>query len=224
MRKFRIMSEEKCELVFTNRTERDSCHEFLRAQFEGIINEPGYELQTVSFTPKVKIVGLSSESDYQTIINDIIEQNSWISTADLSYLRLYQVKRGWEVSTTLFLKVFNDDVFKRLVTEKTLVVQRLNCRVYEYIQNETCLNCSRTGHKKSTCTNSVKCKLCAEEHSTDECSSKVRRCIRCIRSNRRKENPSFPINHNYLSPKCPAYLYEIQLMKEELERQVVNFQ
>lgn len=224
VRAFRKNDVEVNELVFTDQTERDHCHELLSGRFESMVQELDYKLTTVTFTPKLKVVGLSPESEDRHIVVDIMAQNTWITQGDISLLRSYRIKKQKDTSTTVILNVFNDEVFKQLIADKTIMVQRRNCRVYEFIQDDTCIICLRKGHKSSTCNNSAKCKLCAEEHSTKTCTSNIKRCIRCIRANRKKENVLFPTNHNSMSPKCPSYAQELRKIKEELEEQLVNFQ
>lgn len=92
-----------------------------------------YELRMVTFVPKIKIVGLSSEVREDQLVNDIIIRNPWVTRTDLSLIRTYWTNNQWNTTTTAIVNVHNGDVLRRLLLEKFIIVHRKKCRVYEFI-------------------------------------------------------------------------------------------
>lgn len=223
-RQYNINENIVTELVFEDQISRDLVDTFFKENYEDITKENDYELKSVQYIPKLKVVGLLPETDDCNLIKDIIKRNSWINTSDISLVRTYTLNYNRRSIKNAIINVQNLDVFRRLLSENFIMIYRQKCRVYEYICNDSCLNCLRKGHTKMSCIHSVRCKLCAEKQETRNCKSKIRRCIRCIRFNKEKNGCTVPTEHKSISPVCPSYLKEIEILRTNLEIQIINFQ
>ena len=74
-------------------------------------------------------------------------------------------------------------------------------------QIKQCFNCQGYGHRADTCTRTVKCGKCAENHETQKCSSDIIQCAQCKGQ------------HEAWHHECPARQREhqrLKILKEEI--------
>ena len=81
-------------------------------------------------------------------------------------------------------------------------IKLLSCVLHRYILPDSiqCYNCQRFGHYADKCKFDSVCSKCASpSHTAKECTSKVHKCINCIRQK------LTDISHPAFSQKCPCY-------------------
>lgn len=68
-----------------------------------------------------------------------------------------------------------------------------------------CYTCYKFGHGKGSCKSKQMCSICAEQHSFKECTSEIKKCINCKKS-----------DHIAVSPACPVKKAKINEVKNQI--------
>lgn len=164
--------------------------------------------------PSVRITNLRKDITKEEVYECIVSQNedSGFSTED--YLDVIIVKNCKKRDTAFAIINCNGSSFNKFMTSGKINIGFLKCPVYENVYLGRCFKCLGFNHKKEECKQSETiCSICSENHSYENCNSKVNKCINCVKSNDRYHT-KFDVNHGALSFECAIYKKKLEVLKE----------
>lgn len=165
--------------------------------------------------PSITIVGLNKEYSKEEVMKLLVTQNQHIrlfsTVNDLAeHIEIHDIK-----PTRANPKVFQvfasvSDVLRgglRNFDDK-VTIGLLKCKIYDRFHIKRCNNCQGLGHYYKECPNpqNTNCAKCSQNHSTNECSVDVVKCINCSKLNK-------PADHTAFDPKCPCLVDLIEKKK-----------
>lgn len=108
------------------------------------------------------------------------------------------------------------DEMSKVVEEVTKVVEEKSTemtRVMDNIYIRRCYKCYGFNHHKIDCKNEQACPRCAGDHEVRDCQSTIRKCVNCIKCNRRT-GENFDSNHDIWSNKCNVFKIKLESSKK----------
>ena len=175
-----------------------------------VMNSPSEKRQSIT------IVGLPKEYKKEEVIQMLVLQNGFIkgfaNKNDINkHIEIYAVRplrndpSKFQVFATVSsvlregIQYFSNKVTLGLST----------CKVYDRFHVKRCNNCQHFGHYMRDCpapTTQV-CGKCSENHSTNECTSDLSKCVNCVREK------IVETNHHTSSFKCPCLVKQQETLK-----------
>ena len=159
--------------------------------------------------PVITVVGFDKECDTDDLNDAIVYQNHFIkdflafNNCELSdhveHIATKPLKKNNDLSQALFRvsPAFRDLLQK---FDNKITIGSMRCKIYDRHNLKRCNNCYDFGHFAAHCKSPSVCGKCAStEHETKDCTSKIYKCINCIRHNFKD------INHPAFSHKCPCF-------------------
>lgn len=109
------------------------------------------------FTSKLKIIGAPTD-DPKCFTDLLIEKNMWL-TLKYSYIdRVYKTETSFKNSYNYIITVDNA-AFRKIIDFGQLNFGRCRCKIYHYIDIESCNKCHSFSHEGSECGSNIICKL-----------------------------------------------------------------
>lgn len=105
----------------------------------------------------------------------------------------------FEMSSSTYSKI------RRLKNKQHIGIQR--CPVYDEFDMSRCSNCSRYGHGRKKCRNSVTCRHCGDNHESSSCTNQQTPvCCNCVEANQNQNSRQRAVNHSADDVhKCEVY-------------------
>lgn len=173
------------------------------------------EVREPDATPKyrIKITGcnavLEIENDEPTEAQMNEAEKIFRKCNDIPDEKLFKIERMWtlagkSIKYTNYIAEVDAVVHKKMLHEGKINEGFAQRRVTEYIDLLQCKKCWRFGHLKRTCTFPICCKICANEHSTEDCTMLEAKpiCANCVRHNS-NTTPNIPTAHSVAADNCP---------------------
>lgn len=168
--------------------------------------------------PRVKVVGIFDDSniDSKLLSEKIVTQNSDIfgDGYDLKIVKTETSKRNQNYKN-IILEV-ETEIYKRIMTEKKILVGWSRCSVFDAIDLKRCYNCNLFGHLGKDCKQPPVCSFCSRPHKLQECKSTREKCINCVRHNE-KYRSNIDTKHAAWDKSCPIYKRKIELKKKSIK-------
>ena len=162
--------------------------------------------------PKIMICNVSTEERKENLVHTMIQRNEYLQSIDdvTKKIELVFVKDAAGETKHYILKCHPEVrglIFKngdRIKLEWG--VYKVRARYFATI----CYHCCKYGHVSDNCPNKDKdpqCRKCAENHSSRDCSSDVKKCVNCLRAGKSD------VNHSANDLCCPILTAEIAKIK-----------
>lgn len=166
--------------------------------------------------PRFKIVGFSGVTgDEQQIARSIMEQNHILedqSNIKITFIRKSNRNTGL---STIFGEC-SPTVFQRLMNLKKIYIHWQRYPIYENLDIVRCFKCQQHYHKLDKCENKEICEYCAEEHHVKNCQKSHKKCVNCVIANE-KYKVQYNIHHEASDPECPAYKYQLNILRGKID-------
>ena len=174
--------------------------------------------------PTIAIVGLYKEYTTEEVISMMIKQNDFIkkfaTTNNIDDHCKVLVVRPTKRNAGMF-QVFVSvsavlrDGIKQHNDKITLGLT--SCKVYDQYHVKRCNKCQFFGHYAKDCTSTEDyCAKCGEMHETANCTSTLKKCINCVRSDVEKND------HCAFDNDCPAIVTQQEILKNIIEKDRLN--
>lgn len=186
--------------------------------------------------PLVILKGIPADVEEDTLIAEIVEQNSSLKT------QLSEVGKPEKCMRVLFRRKnhrhdgnrynavieVTSAIRTAIIKEGRVVIGYNRIHAEDYSSLIQCRNCQGFGHLAAKCNSSVKCAHCAEGHRVNECpDTKVlskTKCVNCDHHNSTKtkegdesSKTSLSTSHRATSLKCPRLIFMTQRAHEKTE-------
>ncbi|CAG9817709.1 unnamed protein product [Phaedon cochleariae] len=166
--------------------------------------------------PRVRIVGISDNSDHDTLLKLILKQNDEIigSNSNCMIVKFGPTKSNVNVyQVTLQL---DSSTYSAVPNNDYLLIGLDLCKVYDAIEISRCFRCNGLNHSKTSCKQILSCPNCGGGHDKNACDSNILKCINCVKLNESKKS-NFPIDHGaWDHQKCQAYSNVLNKLKFDL--------
>lgn len=176
-------------------------------------------MQEKKSDPKIKIVDVDQETatlPNEDIVQDIQLRNSFLF--DRYQAKIDHKYQNNKTGKWTLLITVNALTYENIMQRNKLFIGSSHCRVFDDYNITMCFKCSKHGHHSQKKCNSTTfiCGICAESHSTKECSNKNSiKCCNCIAYNR-KFNKNRDFNHKADEKnKCETYL---EILKNNIRK------
>lgn len=171
-------------------------------------------LKVVPVSPRIKITPIFTKfDDKQDIINQLIQQNSWIDRRKLELDSLYTVNTQNTKYKTLIVKCTHD-LFQQFLDHRNILFGLNLSRCYEYVDIIQCKICQRYGHFPSQCTFDTVCKNCAKKHHHKECNEQRLTCNNCLAAN--LTGKTLNTSHRATDHRCPSRIMRLDALRDNL--------
>jgi hypothetical protein len=170
--------------------------------------------------PTVAIVGLYKEYSKEEITAMVVKQNQFVK----NFVKTNNIDEHFKVLAVRPTKR-NQNVFQVFASVSAVLrdgIKQYNdkltlgltsCKVYDQYHVKRCNKCQLFGHYIKDCTSTeAYCAQCGDMHETSNCSSTVKKCINCVRSDAEHHD------HYAFDMNCPAVLLQQELLKNVLEK------
>lgn len=177
---------------------------------------PSVEFKSVVIRkPEIKIVRIFTELPSVADIEEQLRtQNSWLKEAIFKIEQVYQISTPNQKYYNIIISC--EIEVQELFLNKGAVICNFNeCKVYENISLLQCTKCVGYGHIAKECKNQIKCKKCADNHTTTDCTAETLKCANCFSANE-TNNKNFNTRHNAAFDRCPVRLERINALKNLL--------
>lgn len=188
-------------------------------QCEASATMPEYEMKEIQRKkPKIKIVNISEEFSHEDLIEQMRNQNDYISESDeMKVIKIIKKQRNTR-EYTFFTAIIetNGDLFEKLIRAGHVAIGWERCKIYECVSVQRCYKCLGFNHRSNECKNEITCSKCAGNHSHTNCRAIHLACINCININ---DNTNIAVNteHGAFSKECVAFQKQIERKRERIE-------
>lgn len=166
-------------------------------------------------TPKVKVVGMSSELTADKIMEHLLAQNNDIfSGGSFKVVQTFKMKKSFGAKLEV-----DGNVFKRLIDAGRVLIGWDSCVIHECFDLLRCYNCLSFHHTAKTCKSAKACIKCGLDHVSTNCQAETESCVNCAKAVK-AYNLNINIGHNALSNSCMVYQRKL---KEERSRVDYDF-
>lgn len=165
--------------------------------------------------PQVKITRLISSKALHDdeILNQLIEQNSWLPKEGLKIEARYKVKTKEGEHDNVILSS-DLGTHQQLIRRGAVIFGFSSCKAFEYINIIQCFRCLRFGHFARECKFGPRCQLCTQNHEKKDCKEEViiSKCVNCVQANR-ANGTTFSTRHRSSDERCPVRIQRINGLK-----------
>lgn len=177
-----------------------------------------YEIQVPKKRkPKVKIFDVDIEDcENEQILWEKIEEQNGMQKNTIEGKILRKVTKANYKKMMIIVEVNTETREKFLKMEKLKIGWSM-CKVQDYIGIIRCYKCCGYYHFAKDCTKKETCGNCANQHTTKECKSEIKKCVNCeekIKSYRIKNLKS---DHSAYDSNCPCLKKEIEKQREKIQ-------
>lgn len=199
---------------------------------------PAAEVREADATPKYRIkvsgckANLAIEDTEPTPAQMTLAEQHFKRYNDIPDEKLFKVEMMWNlkgksIKYTNYVIEVDASVHKKLIREGRINEGFAQRRVSEYIDILQCKSCWRFGYLKLTCTFPPCCKICAGEHSSEECPAPETKpvCSKCVRHNSSSSKP-ISTSHSVAADNCPIRINRIKRLKIHFkapQKKLINF-
>lgn len=166
-----------------------------------------YEIKELrGINPRVRIVGFRefyTDTDFLSILkqlnDDIFSGNSLCDV-----IKIYNTKK----SDKVFQAVIQLDraTYDRIIKVGNVFIGYDACTVFDGVEVGRCFNCNELNHSSKTCTKTLCCPRCGENHLVRDCNSQVLKCSNCVHFNSLNRGNTVNIDHAAWDvTKCSVY-------------------
>lgn len=171
-----------------------------------------YEVKnTEAKKPRIKIIGLSTKDENDTIVKFIKTQNDGLDKAEMKVIKVFENKqrRGYNC----ILEV-DGDAFRKLMKERKIFIGWDRCTIVECLDLMRCYNCSGFQHRSVECKRIKACPKCSGSHDVKDCQSEKSECTNCkFAVETYKLN--LDIRHEAWSSECPTFLRRLNVQRSK---------
>ena len=173
----------------------------------------------------ITIVGLSKEYNKDEVLQILPMQNDFIRKFTVSnniedHITIYAIRPLKNNPSRFQVFASVSPVFHQGLRhhQNKVTLGLISCRVYDRYHVKRCNYCQGFGHYARDCpnSNSPTCGNCSGEHQTSNCSSTIRKCTNCSRSNINNSD------HAATSSECPSFTKQVNQLKHKLSRDHLN--
>ncbi|CAH1106619.1 unnamed protein product [Psylliodes chrysocephalus] len=175
-----------------------------------------YSVEQINkFNPRLilKDVNLNDKQPNDDLLNEIFTLNDLIDNFSLNEMKIVAVLNFNNKSNIIFETTPN--LRKCIIAKGFLYVGWKKCFVNDHLRIIKCKKCHSFGHTEKTCTSTVKCIMCSNDHDSKQCNSTHRKCINCT-SNNNKFRTKFDTNHSANDKACLVYKNYIQHLQSKI--------
>lgn len=171
------------------------------------------------FYPKIIIIGIVDENENkEELTNKIVKQNK-IPMGDNSLFKPIHKTKTKNERVNLIIET-DPNTFKWIMSNNSegkasLHVGWKDCYVYEHFNVYRCFKCCGYNHGAEQCSESVTCPLCAGNHKKNECNTEERKCINCVRVNK-KLNLGLDVSHSSVDRNCRCYSKTLESIQRKI--------
>lgn len=162
--------------------------------------------------PQVKIARLMTGTiDGQEILEQLKEQNAWLTNLNITVDRVYRIDTGIVEYTNIIL---NTDIASQraLLDVGSVIFGIKQSRIFECVDVKQCKRCQGLGHLSRSCKNEIKCRKCAGDHDSGACTSDITQCVNCLSYNE-KNTEKLNTQHRASDDRCKCRQVKIHKVK-----------
>jgi len=174
--------------------------------------------------PTIAIVGLYKEYTKDEISAMFVKQNDFIkkfaTTNNIADHCKVLVVRPTKRNPNIFQAFLSVSAVLRDGIKQhndKITIGLTSCKVYDQYHVKRCNKCQFFGHYAKDCQSTeAHCAKCGDMHETENCTSKTKKCVNCVRSDEEKND------HYAFDMDCPSILTQQSILKNLLEREHLN--
>ena len=131
--------------------------------------------------PKVRIVGIPSCLDKESLMNYLKSQNLELLADATVYklLNLWPLRKNKKVLQAVIQ--LDIHTFKKVINAGSLLVGINVCKIYDDTTVTRCFKCNGFNHTQTKCFRPISCPICSGEHHVNTCQAKTKECSNCMR-------------------------------------------
>lgn len=178
----------------------NSVEQRLTAKYKGAIVVASAKTRKPAF----KIVNIPADLPKLDIVSTVKDQNQWLTNATLEVIKHYPVHGERNYVNAIIECTL--ETLKRVVSRGSVIIGLQERKCFEYIEPMQCLRCQGFGHFSYDCPNNEACKKCGGRHGTNRCEAEpsVKRCINCVRHNKKNKEKPYSTSHAATDPRCSS--------------------
>lgn len=163
--------------------------------------------------PRVKIVGITENSNPKEVQQTILEQNREYFDVG-SHLSVVHVGKSRRKNNFYAYAEVDGKVYGKLMESRRVNVGWDRCMVYDANEIMRCYNCMGFNHKAKDCKNRLVCSRCGSGHKEKDCNVEENKAT-CVNCKHAADTLKLKIdfNHHTLSRECPTYMKKLERKK-----------
>lgn len=170
--------------------------------------------------PRFKILKVWNPDDVdEKLIDDIKRRNRFLADDQIEIIKREQVKQKSKNIENCFNIVIqcNGETFKKVMKEGAgkLSVKWKSYKVVDNIYIRRCYKCFGFNHDAKECKAELACSRCSQPHLSNQCKSKIEKCINCVATNKRFST-KLNVNHSVWSNECQVYRKKLEASKRAI--------
>lgn len=176
----------------------------------GLIGAGLKVVENTKFNPRLIVHGVPVIMSHDEIREELIAQNlQGQDTTELRVIYKFPMKNNNSKYTSCVIEVA-PAIRGFLMRQGCIYLRYSVCRFADHVWVMQCFRCQAADHLAANCKSPPRCRHCAGEHETRDCSGRDRRpkCINCMRGN---ESDSTKLAHSAADAlKCPFLCKKIK--------------
>lgn len=159
---------------------RQSDSQQLKASLERDLRDSAEVKFPKKTDPLVRIYGVENDLSKEELKEDIARRNGLdIDSFDIEYIYTQQNKKLRDIKVRT-----SANTYLRVMNQRGIYVGYQKCGFKDDFNFNRCNKCQGFMHSFRNCNRSIKCGICAGDHSSKDCpDSNIKKCINCLKAN-----------------------------------------